>query len=96
MLFIFLYLTDLSIIFLSFFFMADIYIIYIYVIFSFFKRFYLFIHDRQREAETQAEGEKQAPCWEPDLGLDPGSPGSHPRLKQCQTAGPPGLPMFFY
>ena len=37
--------------------------------------------DREREAETQAEGEKQAPCREPDVGLDPGSPGSHPRLK---------------
>ena len=25
--------------------------------------------------------EKQAPCREPDVGLDPGSPGSHPGLK---------------
>ena len=35
------------------------------------------------EAETQAEGEgeKQAPCREPDTGLDPGSPGSHHRPK---------------
>ena len=32
--------------------------------------------------ETQAEGEeKQAPCREPDVELDPGSPGSHPALK---------------
>ena len=36
---------------------------------------------REREAETQAEGEKQAPCQEPDMGLDPGSPGSCPRRK---------------
>ena len=37
----------------------------------------------EREAETQAEGEgeKQAPCREPDAGLNPGSPGSHPRPK---------------
>ena len=42
--------------------------------------FYLFI--REREAETQAEGEeKQAPCREPDVGLDPGTPGSRPGLK---------------
>ena len=34
-----------------------------------------------REAETEAEGEKQAPCREPNAGLDPGSPGSHPRPK---------------
>ena len=31
---------------------------------------------REREAETQ-----QASHREPNVGLDPGSPGSHPRLK---------------
>ena len=33
----------------------------------------------EREAETQAEGEggKQGPCREPDVGLDPWSPGPH-------------------
>ena len=36
--------------------------------------------EREREAEIQAE-EKQAPCREPEAGLDPGSPGSHPGLK---------------
>ena len=35
----------------------------------------------EREAETQAEFEKQAPCREPDMGLDPGPPGSGPGLK---------------
>ena len=46
--------------------------------FVLFLRFiYLFIYDRHRErerAETQEEGEagKQAPCREPDVGLDPG------------------------
>ena len=38
--------------------------------------------ERERKAETQAEREKQAPYREPDVGLDPGSPGSHPRLRQ--------------
>ena len=49
----------------------------------FFKRFYLFIHERHRwrEAETQTEG-KQAPCKEPDVGLDPGTLGSCPGPKQ--------------
>ena len=51
----------------------------------FFKDFiYLFMIDtereREREAETQAE-EKQAPCRELDVDLDPGSPGSRPGLK---------------
>ena len=49
----------------------------------FFLRFYLFIHDRERDAKTQAEGErkKQAPRRKPDVGLDPWSPGSRPGLK---------------
>ena len=49
---------------------------------TFFKRFYLFIHERQREREEETQArEKQAPCGEPNVGLDPGSPGSDPGLK---------------
>ena len=36
--------------------------------------------EREREAETQAEG-KQAPCRKPEVGLYPGTPGSHPEPK---------------
>ena len=40
----------------------------------------LFIHERERERERLAERhrqrEKQAPFREPDVGLNPGSPGS--------------------
>ena len=36
--------------------------------------------EREREAETQEE-EKQAPCREPDAGLDPRTPGSRPGPK---------------
>ena len=32
----------------------------------------LFIHETQRHRQR----EKQAPCREPDVGLDPGTPGS--------------------
>ena len=51
--------------------------------FLFFKRFYLFIYERHRETERQRhmQKEKQAPCREPDMGLDPRSPGSCPGLK---------------
>ena len=38
------------------------------------------MRDREREAETQSR-EKQAPCREPDVGLDLWSPGSGPGLK---------------
>ena len=41
----------------------------------FFKRFYLFIHERHRQRE------KQASCREPDVGLGPGTPGLGPGLK---------------
>ena len=37
---------------------------------------------REREAETQAEGEEAGSMHrEPDAGLDPGSPGSRPGPK---------------
>ena len=38
------------------------------------------MRDTQREAETQAEG-KGSSLQEPNVGLDPGTPGSHPKLK---------------
>ena len=37
------------------------------------------MRDREKEAETGRE--KQAPCREPDVGLNPGSPRSGPGLK---------------
>ena len=43
----------------------------------------------QGGAQRHRQREKQAPCREPDVGLDPGSPGSHPGLKaalnRCAT-----------
>ena len=44
----------------------------------FFKKYlmYLFMRDRERERDRQRE--KQVPFREPDVGLDPGSPGSGP------------------
>ena len=49
---------------------------------QFFKRFYLFIHERHTERERQRHGqrEKQTPCRESVAGLDPASPGSGPGL----------------
>ena len=34
-----------------------------------------------RDTKTERQREKQAPCREPDVGLDPRSPGSGPGLK---------------
>ena len=37
--------------------------------------------ERERERGRDRQREKQAPCREPDAGLDPKSPGSGPGLK---------------
>ena len=37
--------------------------------------------EREREGHRHRQREKQAPCREPDVGLNPGSPGSHPGPK---------------
>ena len=48
---------------------------------------------REREAETQAEGEA-GPCRKLDVGLNPGSPGSCPGLKAgAKPLSHPGCPM---
>ena len=48
--------------------------------------------ERENEAETQAEGEA-GPCREPDMGLDPRIPGSHPGLKAgTKPLSHPGIP----
>ena len=41
------------------------------------------MRDRERERERQRhrQREKQAPCREPNMGLDPMYPGSGPGLK---------------
>ena len=39
------------------------------------------MRDTEREGQRYKQSEKQAPCREPDVGLDPRSLGSHPGLK---------------
>ena len=54
----------------------------------FLKIFYLFIHARQRERQRHRQRKKQAPCWEPLCGTDPGSqPRDH--TLSLSTAEPP-------
>ena len=51
---------------------------------------------RERGAETQAEGEAGSMHREPDVGLDPGSPGSRPGPKAGATPlRHPGFPPHF-
>ena len=61
--------------------------------FSFFKIFYLFTHDRHRERQRHRQREKQAPCREPDVGLDPRTPGLRPEPKaEAQPLSLLGVP----
>ena len=49
--------------------------------------------EREREAETQAEGEAGSTHREPDVGFDPGSPGSRPGPKAgAKPLRHPGIP----
>ena len=51
------------------------------------------MRNREREAETQAEGEAGSMHREPDVGLDPGTPGSHPGPKAgAKPLNHPGIP----
>ena len=56
--------------------------------FFFFLNF-AFIH---RDRERHRQREKQASYREPDVGLDPRSPGSHPRLQVALNHCATGLP----
>ena len=50
--------------------------------------------EREREAETQAEGEAGSMHREPDMGFDPGSPGSRPGPKAgAKPLRHPGIPI---
>ena len=42
---------------------------------------FIYVYQREKEKQRHRQREKQAPCWEPDVGLDPGTPGSRPGPK---------------
>ena len=58
----------------------------------------MIVTQREREAETQAEGEAGSMHREPDAGFDPGSPGSCPGPKAgAKLLCHPGIPrLSFY
>ena len=47
----------------------------------FLKILFIYSQEAQKERQRHRQREKQAPCGEPDVGLDPGSPGLCPGLK---------------
>ena len=51
------------------------------------------MRDTERERQRPRQREKQAPCREPDAGLDPETLGSHPWAKAgAEPLSPPGIP----
>ena len=63
------------------------------VIFFFFFFFFDSHRERERGAETQAEGEAGSMHREPDVGFDPGSPGLRPWPKAgAKPLRHPGIP----
>ena len=49
--------------------------------------------ERERERQRHRRREKQAPCRKPDVGLDPGTPGSCPGPKAgAKLLSHPGIP----
>ena len=48
---------------------------------------------KRMDNERHRQREEQAPCREPDVGLDPGSPGSQPGPKAgAKPLSHPGIP----
>ena len=61
------------------------------------KNLFMIVTQREREAETQAEGEAGSMHREPDVGFDPGSPGSCPGPKAgAKPLCHPGIPIIFF
>ena len=57
----------------------------------FLKILFIYSRETQREAETQVEGEAGS-MQEPDVGLDPRTPGLCPELEaDAQPLSPPGV-----
>ena len=51
------------------------------------------MRDTERERQRHRQREKQALCSDPDVGLDPGTPGSRPEPESRHlTAEPPRRP----
>ena len=52
------------------------------------------MRDTERERHKHRQREKQAPCREPDMGLDLGTPRSHPGPKAgTQPLSHPSVPV---
>ena len=55
------------------------------------------MRDTERERQRHRQREKQVPCREPNVGLDPRTPGSHPGPKAgAKPLSHPGIPRYIF
>ena len=59
-----------------------IYVCMYVFIYLFLKILFIYSWETMRERQRHRQREKQAPCKEPNVGLDPGTPGSHLSWRQ--------------
>ena len=64
------------------------------IFFNLFLFLFMIVRERERERQRHRQREKQVPCREPDAGLNPGTPGSHPGPKAgAKPLSHPGIPL---
>ena len=57
----------------------------------------MIVTEREREGQRHRRREKQDPCQEPDVGLNPGTPGPRPEPKVgAKPLSHPGILLFFF
>ena len=79
----------------SFFIFLIVFILFFLNSAVFFFNFYLFMIVTERERESEREAGSMH--WEPDVGFDPGSPGSRPGPKAgAKPLRHPGIPCFCF
>ena len=71
-------------------------ILFYFIFLIFFFLLFMIVTESEWEAETQAEGEAGSMHQEPDVGFDPGSPGSRPGPKAgAKPLRHPGIPIIY-
>ena len=66
---------------------------FLFICLVFLKKDFIYLFMRDREREKQRQREKQVPCREPNVGLNPGTPGSCPGPKAgAKPLSHPGIP----
>ena len=69
----------------------------IFVFLFILKILLVYSQETQRETQRHRQRDKQAPYEEPDVGLDPKTPGSQPEPKaDAQPLSHPGAPRFYF